>query len=97
MDCLLETQRVALANGVKFEEDTVEIVWREFKGLAANSPTNTPSLMRDMLAGRMSELDDQLGAVVRVAARLGVDVPRLATLYAALMVQEQRNRSSSRM
>uniref|UniRef100_A0A7S0WR07 2-dehydropantoate 2-reductase n=1 Tax=Pyramimonas obovata TaxID=1411642 RepID=A0A7S0WR07_9CHLO len=94
-ECLLETHRVALASGVKLSEDEVEVVWKEFKGLAAASPTNTPSLMRDMLAGRPSELDDQLGAVVRAAGRARVEVPRVAALYAALMVQEQRNRRAA--
>jgi len=93
-ECLLETQKVAIANGVAFAEDTADQVFADLKGLAANSPLNTPSLMRDMLAGRVSELDDQLGAVLRVAKCHGVDIPRVETLYATLLVQDRRNRDA---
>ena len=48
----------------------------------------TASMQRDMLAGRVSELHEQLGAMVRLAEEKGVSVPTTETVYAALLPQE---------
>jgi 2-dehydropantoate 2-reductase len=50
------------------------------------------SMQRDMMQGRPSELDAQVGAVVRWAERLGLDVPLHRTIYAALLPQERKAR-----
>ncbi|HWA58771.1 MAG TPA: 2-dehydropantoate 2-reductase [Gemmatimonadales bacterium] len=52
----------------------------------------TTSMQRDLMEGRPSELDAQVGAVVRLAERAGVDVPVHRFLYAALLPQERRAR-----
>jgi hypothetical protein len=45
--------------------------------------------------GKPSELDYQLGAVVRYAALTGTHIPVVATLYAALLPQERRHRTDA--
>jgi len=55
-------------------------------------PHVTASLQRDIMAGRPSELDAQIGAVVRFSQRAGIPTPTSAFLYAALLPQERRAR-----
>lgn len=54
----------------------------------------TASMQRDIMEGRPSELEAQLGAVVRLGERHGVDVPVHRFLYAALLPQERRARGA---
>ena len=49
---------------------------------------STASLARDVLAGKPSELDAQLGSMVRHAERATVDAPAFSLAYAALLPQE---------
>jgi 2-dehydropantoate 2-reductase len=49
----------------------------------------TTSLQRDMMEAKPSELDAQLGAVVRMAAESGVDVPVCDFMYRCLLTQER--------
>jgi 2-dehydropantoate 2-reductase len=51
-------------------------------------PEGTASMQRDLGGGRPSELEDQTGAVVRLAREAGVKVPVHEVLYAALLPQE---------
>jgi 2-dehydropantoate 2-reductase len=51
-------------------------------------------MQRDILEGRPSELEYQIGAVVRLAARAGVSVPASTFLYASLLPAERRARES---
>lgn len=52
----------------------------------------TASMQRDMVAGRVSELHEQLGAMVRYAEAKGVDAPMTGFVYAALLPQENAAR-----
>ena len=52
----------------------------------------TASMQRDIMAGRPSELESQLGVVVRLADRAGVEVPLHTFLYACLLPQERKAR-----
>lgn len=54
----------------------------------------TASMQRDLGAGRPSELDDQVGAVVRLARAAGVAVPVHEVLLAALRPQEAAARGA---
>jgi 2-dehydropantoate 2-reductase len=54
----------------------------------------TASMQRDLGAGRPSELEDQVGAVVRLARETGVPVPVHEALYAALLPQERAARGA---
>ena len=49
-------------------------------------------MQRDILAGRPSELETRIGAVVRLARMAGVEVPRHTFLYASLLPQERKAR-----
>lgn len=52
----------------------------------------TTSLQRDIVAGRPSELDAWSGAVVRLAARSGIEVPTHAFIYESLLPHELESR-----
>ena len=57
----------------------------------------TASMQRDIVAGRVSELHEQLGAMVRLAEAKGVDAPITAFVYAALLPQEAEARARAKM
>ncbi len=82
---VLETDTVARALGVDLPEDAVGRTWRALESMPEDG---TASLQRDVMAGRPSELESQLGAVVRLGQRAGVATPVNALVYAALLPQE---------
>jgi len=84
-----ETVALAKARGVSLPDDVFDTV---FQRIDALSPDSTASMQRDVIDGKPSELDAQLGAVVRMAHERGVEVPCFETLYAALLPQERRAR-----
>lgn len=86
---LREVVAVAAARGIDLGADAVEKTWQRYDTLAAAS---TSSLQRDMVEGRPSELDAQLGAVVRFGKESGVPTPVTEVLYHCLMPQERRAR-----
>jgi len=57
-------------------------------GLRAQGVPLYPSLAQDTFAGRPTELEATAGDVVHRAARHGIDVPVLATLYRLLRIRE---------
>lgn len=61
--------------------------------LVDGSPASaTTSLQRDIMAGRPSELETQIGAVTRMAAESSFPAPIHAYLYASLLPQERHAR-----
>lgn len=66
-----EVDAVARATGVDLPEDAVSRTMAFADRMPAAS---TSSMQRDITAGDASELDAQVGAIVRVGKRLGVDV-----------------------
>ena len=54
----------------------------------------TASMQRDVIHGRPSELEAQVGAVVRLGDRAGVPVPLHRTIYAALLPLERKARGA---
>ncbi len=56
------------------------------------APEVTASMQRDIMAGQPSELEAQVGVVVRLGRQAGVPTPLMAALYAALLPQERRAR-----
>lgn len=86
---LREVVAVAEARGIDLGADAVERTWAHYDVLAAAS---TSSLQRDMMEGKPSELDAQLGAVVRFARDSGVPTPVTEVLYHLLLPQERRAR-----
>lgn len=83
---LREVLAVAQGRGVTLAADAFERTMQRYDGL---SPEATPSFQRDVMEGRPSELEAQLGAVVRMARESGVAAPLFETLYAALLPQER--------
>jgi 2-dehydropantoate 2-reductase len=88
---LREVVAVARARGIDLGDDAVERTWERYDALAAAS---TSSLQRDMMEGKPSELDAQLGAVVRFGREAGVPTPVTEVLYHLLLPQERRARGA---
>ena len=87
-----EISSVAAARGITLAPDVVERVLERMDALPADS---TASMQRDVLEGKPSELDAQLGAVVRLGRAAGVPTPIFDTLYAALLPQERLARGEA--
>jgi 2-dehydropantoate 2-reductase len=85
-----EVFAVARARGVGLGPDAVARTLAVIDGLPAEG---TASMQRDILEGRPSELEYQIGAVVRLAAPAGVPAPASAFLYASLLPAERRARA----
>lgn len=83
---MAETVATAVACGVAMSESDVESGIAVLESL---HPGCTPSMQRDVLAGKPSELEDQAGAVLRIAKERGVPTPVLGVLYAVLGPQER--------
>lgn len=86
---LREVVAVAAARGISLGDDAVEKTWQRYDVMA---PDATASLQRDMMEGKPSELDAQLGAIVRLARENGVSVPVTSMVYHALLPQERAAR-----
>lgn len=86
---LREMVQVAKARGISLDEDAVERTMARYDGMA---PDSTSSLQRDVMDGKPSELDAQLGAVVRMGRDVSVPTPLCETMYALLLPQERRAR-----
>jgi 2-dehydropantoate 2-reductase len=84
---IAELAAVGRARGVALPQDAAALT---LEVLDAFPPEGTASMQRDIGAGRPSELDDQVGAVVRLARAAGVPVPVPVheVLLAALRPQE---------
>lgn len=76
-----EIERVARAESVPVAADVVQ---RIEAYIAAIPGTMRSSLLIDLSQGKRIEVEALHGALVRRAARAGVDVPIMATLYAVL-------------
>jgi 2-dehydropantoate 2-reductase len=88
---LHEVVELARARGVDLGEEAIQRTWQRYDALA---PDATSSMQRDIMEGKPSELDAQLGAIVRLASEHGVAVPITSILYHALLPQERRAVSS---
>lgn len=84
-----EIHAVGRAIGVNWAGDAVERV----SAVHASVPfSTTASMQRDIMEGRPSELDAQIGTLVRLGEKLGVPTPVNRLVYDCLMPQEQRAR-----
>jgi 2-dehydropantoate 2-reductase len=83
-----EAAAVGRATGVDLPDDLVAKFLQELRGFA---PGASSSLHRDLEAGRPSELESIPGAIVRLAAEHGVDVPVTRTVYGLLLPWERQN------
>jgi 2-dehydropantoate 2-reductase len=58
---------------------------------AARVGDHKTSMLQDLEAGRPMEIDALTGSVVELGDRLGIPVPHLRTLYAAVKLLEKRS------
>ncbi len=86
-----EVAALARARGVALAPDIVARTLAVLDGVPFEA---TASMQRDLGAGRPSELEDQTGAVVRLARDAGVPVPAHETILAALLPQERAARGA---
>jgi 2-dehydropantoate 2-reductase len=88
---LREIEAIARARGIPLDENAVAMTMTRYDAMA---PDSTSSLQRDVMDGKPSELDAQLGAVVRLGRESGVPTPVTDVVYACLLPLERRARSS---
>lgn len=88
-----EITRLAAALGVSLPPEAIQRTLAFTDGIPAEG---TSSMQRDLMEGRPSELDAQVGAVVRLAERAGLDVPVHRFMLASLLPQERQSRGASR-
>jgi 2-dehydropantoate 2-reductase len=81
LDACREVEMVARAEGVAIAPDVVERIDAYVRGIPG---TMRSSLLIDLSQGKRIEVEALHGAVVRRAARLGLSVPIMSTLYAVL-------------
>ena len=89
---LREVVALAQARGVDLGADPVARTWERYDAMP---PASTSSMQRDIMEGKPSELEAQLGAIVRLARENGVPAPVTSFIYHALLPQERVSRGES--
>ncbi len=91
-DVVHEVYAVAQALGIAVPEEHVQTVinWPD-----RLEPAATTSLQRDIAEGYPSELEEQVGVVVRLGRELGVDPPVHTFIYNSLLPSERQARGES--
>jgi 2-dehydropantoate 2-reductase len=89
---LYEIMAVARARGIALPGEVMRTIMAMFDGL---SPQSTSSMQRDIMEGRPSEFEAQIGAVVRLGQEVGVAIP-LHTLVCYRWSCEHEVKCSSR-
>jgi 2-dehydropantoate 2-reductase len=90
--CLQEALAVAKARNVPMADTAVADTMRFYDALPANGTT---SLQRDIVSGKMSELDYWNGAVVRLGREVAVPTPTNRFIYDCLLPSELRARGKA--
>ena len=86
---LQEIIAVATARGISLPEEASQTIMTIYDGLV---PQSTASLQRDVMKGRPSELEAQIGAVVRFGQEADVATPQHTFIYRSLLPMELRAR-----
>ena len=86
---LQEIMAVAAACDISLPEEALQTAMKMYDDQV---PESTASLQRDVMAGRPSELDAQIGAVVRFGQQADVTTPQHAFIYHSLLPMELRAR-----
>lgn len=84
-----EIHRVAKAMNIALPDDIVEITMGILDTVEYGG---TASMQRDVMDGRFSELEAQVGALVRMGAETGVDTPVNTMIYHSLRPMELKAR-----
>ena len=87
---LEEIRAVAVRRGIALADDIVD---RTLAFIDTLPTDGTASMQRDIMEGRPSELEAQVGAVVRLGDALGVPVPAHRMIYASLLPLERKARA----
>jgi len=87
--CLHEVDAVARAHAVALPEDAVKSTWERYETLPSSG---TASLQRDIMESRPSELEAQIGAVVRLGKQVEVPTPTHTYIYRSLLPLDLRAR-----
>jgi len=82
-----EIVAVAKAKGVYLADSLVE---QQFKMIESQPYKTTSSLQRDIMEGKLSELEAQTGTIVKMGLELGIPTPVNAFMYACLLPQEKK-------
>lgn len=87
LDSMNECAEVARAHGVGITQDDIADIFSIYaEGFEEGT---TSSMQRDLAEGKPSELDDQVGEVVRRAHAIGVKAPTQNFMYRALLAREE--------
>jgi len=81
LDACREVERVAVAEGVPVAPGIIERISKYVEGIPGSMRS---SLLIDLSQGKRIEVEALQGSVVRRASRVGVPVPIISVLYAAL-------------
>jgi len=84
---LKEIIAVAAARGISLPEKALQTIMTMYDGLV---PQSTASLQRDVMEGRPSELEAQIGTVVRFGLEADVTTPLFTFIYHSLLPMELR-------
>ncbi|HXY29897.1 MAG TPA: 2-dehydropantoate 2-reductase [Gemmatimonadaceae bacterium] len=87
-----EVRAVAAAQEVALPRD---VIARTFAYIETIPAGGTASMQRDVMEGRPSELDAQVGAVVRLGRRSGIPVPIHEFMYSTLLPLERQARGET--
>ncbi len=88
-ETMCEVLAVGRARGMALSEDSVK---NALATLDRGPARGIAAMQRDIMARRPSELETQIGAVVRLARSLAIDAPSHEYLYASLLPQERKAR-----
>jgi 2-dehydropantoate 2-reductase len=86
---LQEIIAVATARAISLPEEALQTIMTMYDGL---DPQSTASLQRDVMEGRPSELEAQIGAVVRFGQKADMATPQHTFIYRSLLPMELRAR-----
>ncbi len=91
---LNECYSLGIAQGIQLPPDSITNI---LSAIDKYPPTEIPSLQRDILAGRPSELEAQIGTVVRMGKMLDIPTPVYLFIYHSLLPQEKLARGESEL
>ncbi|NJD60594.1 MAG: 2-dehydropantoate 2-reductase [Anaerolineales bacterium] len=92
IDAVQECYAVAIAHGIPLPADSVTNV---IDSLDRIQPEAISSLQRDILNARPSELEAQVGTVVRLAQHHKIPTPQFSLIYNSLLPQEKLARGDA--
>lgn len=92
-DSMDECAQVARAHGVDVTESDIADIFAIYTD--GFEEATTSSMQRDLAEGRPSELEDQVGEVVRRAHTVGVEAPTQNFMYRVLLAREEIARNGS--